>query len=435
MIMNNETRLTAWLEALGERDRLEAPAANAAWVPTPDCPPLPRFLGTATEFTPQERQHVEQCPYCLKMRALARREEERTPEKITGPSPPPGRQKSLSDLLKARSRALRNLTVLGSRGWPPTLPGQAVSDKRRQDFAADATPLLVSLLARASCVGVTFGGLVAEAIISVVDAWEAPPTRLSRAIDFVATVGEMVGVRSVRPNRSATILTRRLAAAINGHALDPDNEHLYTLQGVEAFISSCLDTKFFPDNMDEVELMRRRYATFENYSAIFGRSGVIHRLDALVTSCGTAHYKSPFWISELSKLGVSPEKLNSLVYGNIGGVLLEQKEGINGTDRALLVDLSRRWTGIQLSHIKDCAQREPGVILLAMRHNKAEVVLKCVEMDLVTELIIDQDLAGDLWKEVDPEGRYAHTVEVFKLPEERAATERLAQPPGEEVTP
>src|SRR6266436_6406407 len=69
MIMNNETRLTGWLEALGERERLEALPANGAWTPTPDCPPLPRFLTAVLQqdWSAQELSHTKGCLYCQNM--------------------------------------------------------------------------------------------------------------------------------------------------------------------------------------------------------------------------------------------------------------------------------------------------------------------------------------------------------------------------------
>jgi hypothetical protein len=74
MNMNNETRLTGWLQALGERDRREAPAVNSAWTPTPNCPPLPRFLAALQrqDWTAKELSHTKECVYCRKMEAKVR---------------------------------------------------------------------------------------------------------------------------------------------------------------------------------------------------------------------------------------------------------------------------------------------------------------------------------------------------------------------------
>jgi hypothetical protein len=67
--MDNETRLDGWLKALREQSRLEVPAANAAWVPTPNCPPLPRFLTALLhkDWAAQEISHTGGCLYCQNM--------------------------------------------------------------------------------------------------------------------------------------------------------------------------------------------------------------------------------------------------------------------------------------------------------------------------------------------------------------------------------
>lgn len=68
--MVNETRLTSWLKALGE-SKEEMPARNDAWVPTPNCPPLPRLLNAMVQrdWSSQELAHRERCPYCRNKRA------------------------------------------------------------------------------------------------------------------------------------------------------------------------------------------------------------------------------------------------------------------------------------------------------------------------------------------------------------------------------
>jgi hypothetical protein len=74
--MNNETRLTGWLNALGEQDRLEAAAADGAWVPTPECPPLPRFLTAVLHqnWSAQELSHTKGCLYCQNMEKKVRQQ-------------------------------------------------------------------------------------------------------------------------------------------------------------------------------------------------------------------------------------------------------------------------------------------------------------------------------------------------------------------------
>ena len=315
--------------------------------------------------------------------------------------PQGGEQKSLLELLQARGPCLRNVTVRQSCETAVGPEGKWSWDERTRYFSGQVAPLLVSLLSQASHAGVAWGRTVAAAISGVKRLCELPPPRFRDPLVCVATVGGLVGELKVRAESSSSILASRLAEAING-----DWEHLYTLHGLEAFIS-------YLDNSEEIHIHKKRVSRFPNYQAIFGapgRAGVIDRLDAIITSCGDAHHYNQFWTTELPRLGVSPEKLNRLTYGNIGGVLLE-REGLAPADQALCDDIARRWTGITRQHYEQCAQRKPGVIALALGHNKADVVLKCVELGLISELLIDEDLAMALWDKVDPHRLYPRTLE------------------------
>jgi DNA-binding transcriptional regulator LsrR (DeoR family) len=321
------------------------------------------------------------------------------PRPERGAALPRGGPKSLLTLLRERSRSLRNVTVRQSRD-PVHGESRGSWDERIRAFGNDVAPLLVSLLAGSSHVGVAWGRTVAAAIAGVGRACEAPPAR-QKPLVCVATVGGLVGELKVRAESSSSILASRLGEAING-----DWEHLLTLHGLEAFIS-------FVETAEEIDTIRKRIMRFPNYQAIFGgpgEPGAIGQLDAIVTSCGNAHHFNQFWTTELPQLGVSPERLNSLTHGNIGGVLLE-REGLEGHDKDTFDDIARRWTGIRREHYEQLALRDPGVILLAIGSNKADVVLKCAELNLVSELIVDEDLALALWDRVDPHRLYPRTLE------------------------
>lgn len=321
---------------------------------------------------------------------------------VVAPFPPCGEQKSLLDLLRLRSQCLHNVTVRQSRDPAAGTAAKGSWTEPIKYFGCEVAPLLLSLLSQASHVGVAWGPTVAAAIAGLKRACESPPVYPRGPLVCIATLGGLVGERKVRAQYSSSILASRLAETLNG-----DWEQLYTLQGLEAFIASYLGTS------DEIEMTRKRIACFPNYQAIFGgpsEPGVIDQLNTILTSCGNAHHYDQFWMTELPRLGMSPEKLNSLTHGNIGGVLLE-REDLDPKDKALFADIARRWTGITRRHYEQCARRKPGVVLLAMGHNKADVVLKCVELGLVTELIIDEDLAKALWDKVDPQHIYPRTLE------------------------
>src|SRR5207253_198591 len=64
--------------------------------------------------------------------------------------------------------------------------------------------------------------------------------------------------------------------------------------------------------------------------------------------------------------------------------------------------INERWTGVRLEHIRRCADAtardhsRAGVIVLAMGAAKAQITLECVRAGLITELVIDHDLATAL---------------------------------------
>lgn len=308
---------------------------------------------------------------------------------------PESLERALQGLLRLLNPLLRRVMIFPSVESTDQPEGRAPDwEERLDEFGAKAAPHLVDLLSQAAYVGVGWGRMVTAAVYGIRGAYDEPPQRPKGPLGCVATVGGFVGMEKLHDVLSSSILARILSRALN----DDDCNHVYPLHGVEAFVASYLGTE------DEVEVVRKRTSHFPNYQAVFGgggRAGKIDQLDAILTSCGDAHHYNSFWASELPKLGLTAERLNALTRGNIGGVLIE-REDLGAEDKALIADINRRWQGITLRHIQNCVQRVPGVILMALGHNKADVVLKCVELGLVSELIIDQDLAMTLLHRVAP---------------------------------
>jgi DNA-binding transcriptional regulator LsrR (DeoR family) len=314
---------------------------------------------------------------------------------------------SLLDLLHGRSpdaRVLRNVTALPST---PVRAGDAAGwVKKCNAFGRAAAPILLSLLSRAKVGGVAWGKMVTAAVKGIEDYSPVPPR--DRPLECVATVGGLIG--ESRAEAMSSVVAGRMSLAVN-RDFPPEQCHQAAHRldgGVEGFIAPLLNRP------NEVEWVRERIQQFPHYQDVFGgggRPGLIHALDAIVTSCGDAHHRSPFWRVALPQLGISPEDLNAMTYGNVGGVLLP-REDLSEADRARLADIEYRWTGIRLEHYKQCARRDPGVIMVALSDNKVDVVLKCVELGLVTELLIDEDLGLSLWARLDPERQYEHVLEL-----------------------
>lgn len=281
----------------------------------------------------------------------------------------------------ALPKHFRNVKVI--QGWNREAARdtrhQANWDRRIRAFGNDVSPYLVSLLEKAVSVGVSWGETTAAAIgkLTLPD-----PSRRSCPIVCVATVGGAVGELHANADNSASILANTLAEALNG-----DSDNAITLHGVPAFIS-------YPKDRAKVDVIQDFIANLENHRAIVdrgGNNGRANRLGAILTSCGNAG-QGKFWEKELLRMGIDTATFARLTFGDIGGVLLK-KPDLSPGDETLFGDIESRWTGITRGHYEKCALRNPGVILLALAANKAEIVLKCVELGLVSELIIDSDLA------------------------------------------
>jgi DNA-binding transcriptional regulator LsrR (DeoR family) len=311
--------------------------------------------------------------------------------RVRGPMQGPG---TFLEVLRGRGPTLHNVTVI--KGWEPARVARMAQgdwDQRIHDFGYHAAPYLLDLLLRASHVGFSWGETPAAVIEAVDRICEDGPLRgKENPLVCVATVGGVVGELRPKLEASSSRLARLAARLING-----DEQHVYTQTSVRALITAADRTA--------VQIIKDDIASYENYQAIFGdgKPGVVDRLDALVTACGSAETTWPFsfWVRELAKAGISLATLSRIAYGDIGGVFLKRK-GLNAADQALFEDIQFRWTGITFEHIRQCARRSPGVLLFAVGAGKAAVVLKSIELGLVTELLIDEDLALALWDLVDP---------------------------------
>jgi DNA-binding transcriptional regulator LsrR (DeoR family) len=167
-----------------------------------------------------------------------------------------------------------------------------------------------------------------------------------------------------------------------------------------------IPTAFFRDEGAN-KVIREFLNCVSGYNQIYsGPSALVHQIDTVLTSVGSCYGKSNDpWLNELVRRdGLKTDKLDRLTRGDIGGVFLP-RDGLTPPDRQLVEELNQRWTGISEVHLRECARRasaagRPGVIILAVGRFKAEVVRESVRRGLVNELIVDQDLAGELARQL-----------------------------------
>ncbi len=97
---------------------------------------------------------------------------------------------------------------------------------------------------------------------------------------------------------------------------------------------------------------------------------------------------------------VSEAKLAHLIYGDIGGWLIE-RPNLEAEDRRLVASLNQGWTGVKGTHFASVARQAssegaPGVILVVAGAAKAPMVWELVRRGFVNQLLIESTLASAL---------------------------------------
>src|ERR1022692_3352038 len=107
--------------------------------------------------------------------------------------------------------------------------------------------------------------------------------------------------------------------------------------------------------------------------------------------------------SELAQTGGIPrERLLDLVEGDIAGALVKtQKRTLTVAEEQEFENITKSWSGLRIEHLRDISTSaystgKPGVMIVAIGKNKANILLTVLKMGLINELIIDHDLADAL---------------------------------------
>jgi len=104
----------------------------------------------------------------------------------------------------------------------------------------------------------------------------------------------------------------------------------------------------------------------------------------------------------MNKSGCSLAELKELAHGNIGGVLIKRSKLAPAADEKF-ERIAATWIGVSEEDLKNVVassaskrKKKPGVVVLAIGANKAEIVRAVVSRGLVSELFVDQELATKL---------------------------------------
>jgi DNA-binding transcriptional regulator LsrR (DeoR family) len=261
-----------------------------------------------------------------------------------------------------------------------------------QRFGRLAAGRMQELLPRMRLVGVTWGKTIARLVDGLRQLNPQAPS-LPRPVQFVPLTGEPLAFPD--PETSSSTLAHRL-----GEVFTPGAHSLHSLAAVPAFIPAKFPRK-------SQATIRNFIAEIAGYRAVFEPAGpdrktqepLVDRLDAIVTGVGTvsAGVSGRLLDDRVAAEGVTKEELQERAVGDIGGVFLPR-----AARDPVVRGINERWTGVRLEHLARCATaaaddpQRVGVVVVAIGRAKVEVTLACVRAGLITELILDHDLAAAL---------------------------------------
>lgn len=266
---------------------------------------------------------------------------------------------------------------------------------RFMSFTSQAAPYVRSLLVREAVqtCGITWGYMLWDLSIALRSLPGQRPWRAARRpIRFTPLSGDPIQNRKDQPPN----LTSSNIAAELGRIANADDYRSPWLGLVPAYIPEEFKKR------SEVNVIERMIHMVSEYEEIFGsknKAGIADHLDMILTSVGTA--ESPLGFGRgrlLAGLGKRLEDLKRQIYGDIGGVLLLRNPSKKS---ALVKGIELRWKGLVNSHLERCALRafqedpltgRPGVVVLSIGADRAEVIYHAVSRGLINHLVIDQEL-------------------------------------------
>ena len=270
----------------------------------------------------------------------------------------------------------------GGEGGSP-----AAMDMRRRRLGLAAAGRLDELLQNARKIGVAWGRTVSALIDGLAE--QRRRARKADAMLLAPLCAELVDLPA--SDYSSSRLAERLCGILGEGASEP-----LSLAGVPAYVP-----RHYPK--EKAEILWEYVRDSLSYRRIFASAKpLICELDCVLTSTGTTMVPVHGGTAGLLAAGgIDIDRLRSLVLGDIGGALVP-KPDLGPEDAALVDELSRMWTGVDLKHFgaiaarARCCETRPGTVVIALGRDKAPVLLELIRGSLINALIIDRDLARDL---------------------------------------
>jgi len=303
-----------------------------------------------------------------------------------------------------RAQILRDRRSDGSspfkRLYVCAAPGLDIRDDKARErafstFGANAAEIVASYIDHADTCCVAWGRTVHATVRHVRARSVTPEPRKT----FMPIAGEPT---NYEPNGiSPSDAAQTLAAAW------PGSDYL-SLRGVQARIPKSVYER------DNDGIARDLARDSDNYRRIFGPTDnqdrpLITQVAMILTGIGDAQtsgrasgvtgLEDPWWLETAKAEG---RGVLGLARGNIGGIWIPRQDA-TPDERDKIEQMNERWLGAEHGHFERCSLRggtadRPGVVVLAVEPEKAEIVLDALY--LVNVLIISRHLADALAKEL-----------------------------------
>ena len=284
------------------------------------------------------------------------------------------------------------------------------------DFIRGAAVCVRQLLRRAKRVGVMWGRTVHLLVENIKAFGERPAKAPANQIECIPLCGDPTHLMNQRRlDYSASWLAGELEKALR----HPDHyrEECPCLIGVPAYLSRAVRAGVRRDEVSWGSFMHQ----IPGYEAILAKSSPGRRqprlaetVDTVILGAGIIAPDSQPWkpsrpsgpstgdfIEErLLQEKISKEDFAKLVYGDIGGWLLE-RPGLDRADQKLVAELNQGWTGVEEKDLQRTAaianeKGGAGTILIASSAAKAEVIHAAIKRGLVNHLVVDEPLKARL---------------------------------------
>jgi DNA-binding transcriptional regulator LsrR (DeoR family) len=280
------------------------------------------------------------------------------------------------------------------------------------EFCSAAADRVLGLLKRSRRLGVMWGRTIREVINGIEKRHTDFQSVQSRSFECIPLCGDPVQLMNQGIQEySASRLAGRLEQILVGseHPQGSDHPQLPSLTGVPAYIPQ----RYLAKNGTNTTL-QSFIQSIPGYRKIFGAGKrnvgkpLVDSVDTILTGVGiivfdqdSREYETAAFLRErIAQEDISKEELSKLVYGDIGGLLIERRD-LTEDKMERVKGLNAGWTGIKSTHLQRIARQAAsngpaGVIVVASGAAKAPMIKEIITRGYVNELIIDQSLCDEL---------------------------------------